>query len=91
MSLGSDMDVKTIPSVIWANIPPVIRSPSEFLFLFIDGHDIASSRALCALPPLSPPVPCVYVPASFCMPHGLAPRVCVESEGTRTTDGDNLT
>ena len=64
---GSDMDVKTVPSGDFKEHSSRDPFPvQEFLFLFIE-------QPLMLLFPRSPPVPCVSVPASFCMPHGLAP------------------
>lgn len=71
---GSDMDVKTVPSGDFKEHSSRDPFPvQEFLFLFIEQPLILlfPRSALFRLFLLL--VPCVSVPASFCMPHGLAP------------------
>ena len=79
---GSDMDVKTVPSGDFKECSSRDPFPvQEFLFLFIEQPLML---LFCALPPHSPPAPCVSVPASFCMPHGLASRVRCQVREPRT-------
>ena len=73
---GSDMDVKTIPSGDFKEHSSRDPFPvQEFLFLFIEQQLMLLFPRSALFRLFLFPAPCVSVPASFCMPHGLAARV----------------